>query len=354
MAAQSSPATTSGRSCIISRITKGLDFSEPIVRTAKLKSLAKINLDLRILHKRPDGYHELRTVFQTISLADTIIVEYEPAKRTHLTIDSDIPDNLIIRAAQAVLDATRTTARINFRLTKNIPMGGGLGGGSSNASAVLLALPALMGVTPSLTDRHVRLEEIAVSLGSDVPFFLHGGAAIALGRGTEMYPIADLKELPAIIVSTGLHVATGPAYAALNRGLTFTESSNKISGFQEFVRALDGSRRADLACALSENDFEAVVFRQFPKLKSILGKLSKVSAARMTGSGSSMFALFESIEARERARKVLDRDRVFQAGGLLPARLVSGRAYRQLWRRQLQEHIVPDDALWPPRSRYAR
>ena len=320
------------------------------MRVAKLKSLAKINLDLRVLNKRPDGFHELRTVFQTISLADAIQIEYENAKRTELTINSDIPDNLIIRAAQAVLDVARRTARINFRVTKRIPMGGGLGGGSSNAAAVLLALPVLIGARCT-----AEVEEIAASLGSDVSFFLHGGTEIAFGRGTERYPLGDIREQPILVIQSGLHVATGPAYSALNRGLTFTESSNKISGFQEFVRALDGSRRADLACALSENDFEAVVFRQFPRLKQILGKLSKVSAAaRMTGSGSSIFALFESIGARERARKVLEGDRLFRDCRLLPARLVSRKSYQRLWRRQLKEHIIPDETLWPPQSRYAR
>ena len=320
------------------------------MRIAKLKSLAKINLDLRVLNKREDGFHELRTVFQTISLADTIEIEYEKTKRTQVTQvggNVEIPDNLIVRAAQAVLDAARATARINFRLMKRIPMGGGLGGGSSNAAAVLISLPVLMG-------REVPVEEIAANIGSDVSFFLDGGTAVALGRGAELYGLPDVLEQNILVVSTGLHVATGPAYAALNRGLTFTGSSNRINSFQGFVRALGESRRADLACARSENDFETVVFRQFPKLKQILGQLSKLGAARMTGSGSSIFAVFESRKARDCAKKVLERDRVFRDCELLPARLVNRRSYQQLWRRQLREHIVPNDDLWPPRSRYAR
>ncbi|MBZ5603482.1 MAG: 4-(cytidine 5'-diphospho)-2-C-methyl-D-erythritol kinase [Acidobacteriia bacterium] len=320
------------------------------MRSAKLKSLAKINLDLRVLNKREDGFHELRTVFQTISLADTIAIEYEKSKRTRLGIEGNIqiPDNLILRAAQAVLDEARVTAKINFRLDKKIPMGGGLGGGSSNAAAILIALPVLLG-------RQVEVQEIAAKLGSDVPFFLDGGTAVALGRGTESYPLADVKEQPILVVASGLHVATGPAYAALDRGLTFTGSSNKINGFQGFVRALGESRRADLACALSENDFEAVVFRQFPKLKQIRAKLSQADlSARMTGSGSAIFVLFESEKARERARKEFGKDRLFRGCELLPASLVSRRGYQRLWRRQLRKHIDPDEKLWPPQSRYAR
>ena len=323
------------------------------MKSVKLRSLAKINLDLRILHKRDDGFHELHTVFQTISLADTIAIEYEKSRRTELTIEGsvDIPDNLILRAARAYLDAARLHARIHFRLTKRIPMGGGLGGGSSNAAAVLLGLPILAG-------KSIDAENLASQLGSDVPFFLYGGTAVGLSRGHELYPLPDLVQEPILVVSSGLHVATGPAYAALGRGLTFTGSSTKINGFREFVRALgvdrgDARRRATLASALSENDFEAVVFRQYPKLKTILGKLSKSGAAgvRMTGSGSAIFGLFESIEARERARKVLDGDRGLQ---VMPARLVSRRAYQRLWRRQLRDHIVPGEDLWPPRSRYER
>src|SRR5947207_1094184 len=110
-------------------------------------SVAKINLDLRVLHKRPDGYHELRTIFQTITLQDRLTIEFEPARRTRVELESsiEIPDNLVVRAAHAVLTHLRMNAYIRFNLRKRIPMGAGLGGGSSNAAAVLIALPALAG-----------------------------------------------------------------------------------------------------------------------------------------------------------------------------------------------------------------
>ena len=112
-------------------------------RSATVQSFAKINLDLRVLYRRPDNFHELRSVFQTISLADTIQIRYQKARQTRLAIagNVDIPDNLILRAARAVLDRARLAAEVTFTLTKRIPMGAGLGGGSSNAAAVLLALP---------------------------------------------------------------------------------------------------------------------------------------------------------------------------------------------------------------------
>ena len=208
-------------------------------RRVRLRSLAKINLDLRVLHKRTDGFHELRTVFQTISLADTIEIEYQPARRTILEIDDPlaIPDNLVLRAARSALDAMKTHAHIRFRLRKRIPMGGGLGGGSSRRwHAVLLALPILAG-RPLAPD---RLLGLAADLGSDVPFFLTGGAAVAIGRGTELYSLPDIASEPALILVPGIHVATGPAYQALRRssepGLTSPDLSRKINGFQLFVR----------------------------------------------------------------------------------------------------------------------
>lgn len=320
-----------------------------MIKSVKLKALAKINLDLRVLNKRSDGFHELRTVFQTISLADSIEIHYEPARRTELHLDGsvEIHDNLILRAARAMLDVMKTQARIRFKLDKKVPMGGGLGGGSSDAAAVLLALPVLAGKT-------APVREIAAELGSDVPFFLEGGTAVAVGRGTEFYNLPDLAEQAILVAASGIHVATGPAYQALDRGLTFTGSLYRINGFQEFVRALGESRRADLASAFSENDFEAVVFRQSPKLKTIRGKLSKDASARMTGSGSAIFAIYASDSDRDRARKSLIGDRVFRGCELLAARLVSRRSYQRLWRRQLAEHLDPRNSIWPPLSRYAR
>src|SRR6202161_149846 len=116
-------------------------------RYARLRALAKLNLDLRVLGKRPDGYHELRTIFQTISLADAIDLSFTPAPRTSIALDDAlaIPDNLAVRAAQLAMDFMRATGRVEIRLTKRIPMGAGLGGGSSDAAAILLALPVLAG-----------------------------------------------------------------------------------------------------------------------------------------------------------------------------------------------------------------
>jgi len=215
-----------------------------------------------------------------------------------------------------------------------------------------LALPVLAGRTVALE----QLQAIGTGLGSDVPFFLTGGTAVALGRGTELYSAPDIAEEHILVVSPGLHVATSSAYQALHRGLTLPESSSSIISFQAYVRTLGEERSAGLASALSGNDFEAVVFRQYPKLKTIAGKLRTAGAAgvRMTGSRSAVFAIFRSKAERERVQKGLKGDRVFDGCRLLPSRFMSRRNYERLWRRQLRDFLTPDDTSWPPRSRYAR
>jgi 4-diphosphocytidyl-2-C-methyl-D-erythritol kinase len=325
-----------------------------VIRAARIKSLAKINLDLRVLAKRPDGFHDLRTVFQTVSLADEIGIEFERTRRRDVAIEDvlAIPENLILRAAHAVLDEMKISARVRFTLEKHIPMGGGLGGGSSNAASVLLALPVLAGKIVPME----RLSWIAHELGSDVPFFLQGGTQLGVGRGGELYLQADVHLMPILLVTPDIHVATGLAYAALQRGLTFTSSSSSINGFQAFVRVLDETRNAVAASALSVNDFETVVFRQHPQLRKIAARLRKFGpGVRMSGSGSTIFALFESNEDRERALGELSKIRAFKGCRVMKAELVSRRGYHRLWRRQLKEHLVPfKEDSWPPRSRYAQ
>jgi 4-diphosphocytidyl-2-C-methyl-D-erythritol kinase len=323
-----------------------------MIRQARIKSVAKINLDLRVLAKRKDGFHNLRTVFQTISLSDTIDIQFETSKKTNLSIADDlgIPNNLILTAARAVMDAMKIHGRVNFALKKQIPMGGGLGGGSSNAASILLALPVLAGCAVPLG----TLTEIGAELGSDVPFFLSGGTAMAMDRGTELYDLPDIAEEPVLLVSPGVHVATGPTYHALGRSLTFTPLSSSINSFQAFVRALGQERSAMAASAFSANDFETVVFKQYPQLKKIAGRLRNLGGTRMTGSGSTIFALFSSQEDRAHAERMLDGDRVFKGCTVSEAALVSRKTYRKMWRRQLREHLNPSEVLWPPRSRYAR
>ena len=311
-------------------------------RKASLRALAKINLDLRVLKARPDGYHEIRTIFQTISLADIIDVEFSAARGTTIQIDGDvdIPDNLIAKAATLVLDAMRVTAEVRFRLRKQIPMGAGLGGGSSDAAAVLLALPALAGRRMALP----RFMELAGELGSDVPFFLLGGAAVAMGRGTELYPLPDSPPLTGLVVAPGVHVSTAAAYRALTPRLTTESQQNKIFSFQSQTWGELGGPGGHPGV----NDFETVVFEQFPQLTRLKRRLVKLGAdpAMMTGSGSALFGLFRTREQVNRAAKSFADERVF------PISLVSRARYRNLWWRALRPHI--EEKLWPPLSRSGR
>jgi 4-diphosphocytidyl-2-C-methyl-D-erythritol kinase len=316
-------------------------------RSARLPALAKLNLSLKVLGKRPDGYHELRTVFQTISLADTIEAEYTPSRRRtgiELASEVEIPDNLIVRAATLVMEATGATGVVRFRLMKRIPMGGGLGGGSTDAAAVLLGLPVLLGRRVPLDNLH----ELAGKLGSDVPFFLYGGTALGLGRGTEIYPLPDFPARPALVVTPAVHVATPEAYGALRRGeLTGDVESFKLNRFRSFLWSFAEARQ--ISAEWFENDFEAVVFERYPELASTAGRLRKRGAdpAVLTGSGASLFGLFRTAAARNRARSLFKREeeRVYSAV------LVSRRRYHALWRRALGKYIDDrNETLWPPQS----
>ena len=316
-------------------------MSPAAVRRARVKAFAKINLDLRVLGRRADGFHELRTVFQTISLADTLEISAEKSRRTEILLGGniEITDNLAGRAARSVLDELKMAARVEIRLWKAIPMGAGLGGGSSDAGAVLLALPALL-------RRRVpqdKLIALARDLGSDVPFFLFGGTAVGLGCGTELYPLRDRAPQRGIVVAPGIHVSTPEAFRALRREMSSCGSPLELNTIEKFQSCVwDPCGRG------AENDFEAVVFKQFPQLGALKRRLRKLGAetAMMSGSGSSLFGLFRTQELAERAIKA------FQAESVFPITLMSRARYQGLWRRWLKGLV--DEGTWPPRSRYAR
>jgi len=306
---------------------------------ARVRALAKVNLDLRVLGPRPDGYHEIRTIFQTISLADVIDIRFTRARRSAIRIagDVEIPDNLMAKATALALEELGVTARVEFDLHKRIPMGAGLGGGSSDAAAVLLALPVLAGRPVELA----RLMELGAALGSDVPFFLLGGAAAALGRGTELYPLPDGPARRGLLIAPGVHVSTAAAYRALGPRLTTESQQNKIVSFQSLAWG-SVARRAGV------NDFETVVFEQFPQLAGLKQRLRELGAqpAMMSGSGSAIFGLFDTREQVDRARKSIHAEKVFRIS------LVSRARYRGLWRRALRPHVGGEG--WPPLSRCTR
>lgn len=310
-------------------------------RQARVRAFAKINLDLRVLAKRPDGYHELRTIFQTVSLADTLEISFTPGRKTSIDLEDKaaIPDNLVTRAARAVMDLSRATGRVEMRLVKQIPMGAGLGGGSSDAAAVLLALPALTGKMLTMD----ALCGIGQQLGSDVPFFLFGGTAVGIGRGTELFPLPDGPARAAAIVAPGIHVSTAEAYGALSPRLTTESQQNKIFSFQSHTWAVNDG-------AAGCNDFEAVVLEREPRLAELKKRLVRSGArpAMMTGSGSALFGLFRDRAEVKRALEQMGKVKGFSVS------LVPRSRYRSMWRRALTAHLASDSNVWPPQSRYKR
>ena len=311
-------------------------------------SPAKLNLFLAVTGRRADGFHDLVSVVAPLSFGDELVAKArerrtEDGEQFHLTCDDPaVPvdgSNLVLKAAQAFVAATGWPGGADFSLTKRIPLGGGLGGGSSNAAAVLLALPRLMKKRVPME----KLIELAAGLGSDVPFFLIGGTAVGLGRGTELYPLPDLAPSLGLLITPGIHSSTAVAYAALERKVLPEVSTDMINRFQSVAWG---------ASQEWTNDFEMVVFHQHPQLKSMKGKLLKLGAwrAMMTGSGSALFGLFANREMRDRAavsmRKELPNNQVY------PFSMVSRSRYRALWWRQLA--VSAENKTWPPQDRYAR
>lgn len=299
----------------------------------RVKAFAKINVGLKVLYRRPDRYHELRTVFQTISLADDVSLEWQPGRVTTIELDDPlaIPDNLMVKAAQLVLAETRQRGRLRMTLRKRIPMGGGLGGGSTDAAAVLRGLPALVG-------RQIpapRLAELAVGLGADVPFFLLGGTALGFGRGEELYTLPDLLQTKGLLVCPRVHVSTAEAFRTLAREpyaeLTSPLGSRILEGFQVLARSVTARRPSGEWAVLCENDFEPAVFRQHPNLKKIKRKLVRLGAmpAVMTGSGAALFGFFDTHRAAEEARRSFPDELAYRFT------LVSRRQYAEHWRRAI-------------------
>ena len=277
-------------------------------RSVRLPAFAKINLCLHLMGKRPDGYHELRTIFQAISLHDTLELSIEPGGSGQLSLScNDVtlslgPDNLVWRAIEAIGPDLGFRGSISVQLDKRIPVARGLGGGSSDAAATLIGMMRLTKSQVPLP----RLMEIAASLGADVPFFLFGGRALAVSRGDEIYPLPNLPKQTILIVSPhNIGVRTKDAYQWISAELTMTAKPPKIWGFC----ALCWSRQGG---SLS-NDFEGPVFRRHPRLGEIRDALLKRGAAdaALAGSGSAVFGVFRNPAQARRTARAFPEDSVF-------------------------------------------
>jgi len=275
------------------------------------RAFAKVNLGLRILDRRPDGFHELRTVYQTISLADRIEMAWTPGRTAKIELrchpqDLETPDNLVIRAADALLERTGSRGKLQISLRKRVPQGAGLGGGSSDAAAALTGLSRLLSKPPT----REMLAEIAAGLGSDVPFFLQGGRAVGVGRGEEVYPLPEPPKQWLLLLAPQLHSSTPEAYRELAKArqgsLTPLDKPRIINVFSSGI-GVPGGRVAQSPAGALANDFEGIIFHRFPKLAVLKSRLIKVGArdSALSGSGSALFGLFAMRQAAEDARDSL-------------------------------------------------
>ena len=257
--------------------------------TVTVRAYAKINLDLRVLGPRLDGYHELRTVFQSIALHD--VIECVP-REGPLTIECDaagVPldgSNLVWRAAEALWRALRrrTPAQnVLIRLQKHIPLQAGLGGGSADAAAALMGLAKLWRVPV----RPAQLTDVAATLGADVPFFLSGGTALGLGRGDEVYPLADLPRHWIVLLVPGFGVSSSDAYEWYDAERDSGHASLREA---QYVPGPWPSRAAQMI-----NDLEPPIARHHPEIDHMKLALRRAGAlaAAMSGSGSTVFGLFQ-------------------------------------------------------------
>ena len=286
------------------------DFSESAVKVnhsaLSVPSFAKINWNLHVFGRRPDGYHEVSTLLQTISLHDDLHFEANGDGLISVVCDNaEIPtgdQNLIVRAARALKDRYHVTAGVRVRLEKRIPTQAGLGGASSNAATSLLALAHLLKVETHPDD----LLEIAATLGADVPFFLIGGCGLASGTGALVSAIsdADYVQRHLVVIKPNANVSTPEAYAALDSPALTTSRSEPILSSSRVEEDLRDSSLLPLPDSL-KNDFESVIFDIEPEIRRTKEALIQAGArsALLAGSGSSVFGIFDSKEDQQRAVK---------------------------------------------------
>ena len=259
-------------------------------------SPAKVNLHLRVLRKRPDGYHDLATLMQKISLYDEL--EFFPSDRGIFLRCPGVPlpeneDNIVFRAAKTIFSRAGFRSGVTITLHKNIPLAAGLGGGSSNAAITLLALNELFQFNFS----NEELRELGAALGADVPFFLFPGPAWAFGIGDRLEAARAVPSFWFVLVNPGFEVSTKVIYQNLNLGLTNETIHYSIPRFLT---------REDVAAGL-HNDLERVTLKMHPSLGEIkeLLLLNGAAGSLMSGSGPTVFGLFDSKDKAEKAKSVL-------------------------------------------------
>ncbi|SAK92445.1 4-diphosphocytidyl-2-C-methyl-D-erythritol kinase [Caballeronia arationis] len=254
---------------------------------------AKLNLFLHITGRRPDGYHALQTVFQLLDWGD--VLHFTRRDDGAITRKTDVPgvresDDLVVHAARLLRDHTGSKYGVEIEIDKRLPMGAGLGGGSSDAATTLLALNRLWGVDlPRAT-----LQNLALQLGADVPFFVFGQNAFAEGVGEALRAV-DLPKRWFLVVTPAVHVPTAEIFS--EKALT---RDSKVLTMTDFLA--QHSSDADWPDSFGRNDMQAVVAEKYAEVAKVLEWFSDLAPARMTGSGASVFAAFRSKAEAELAQ----------------------------------------------------
>ncbi|TKJ40385.1 4-(cytidine 5'-diphospho)-2-C-methyl-D-erythritol kinase [candidate division LCP-89 bacterium B3_LCP] len=266
----------------------------------QISTPAKINIGLRIFGRRDDGYHEIWSILQPIDLFDEIILQDVPDFSISMSCDSDVvpcdAQNLCVKSAKLLQEYTQCERGVHIHLTKNIPVGAGLGGGSSDAAATLAGLNLLWNTKLASS----TLMELAAQIGSDVPFFLMDSTCIATGRGERLRKINRIVSDPIVLICPAINVSTAWAYKNMKK-FSLTSETESIN-FQDSLASnvLDNQQ-------LLVNDFEEVVFARYPVLSAHKYNLLQNGAyyASLSGSGSSLYGIFNTIgEARKAAEEL--------------------------------------------------
>jgi 4-diphosphocytidyl-2-C-methyl-D-erythritol kinase len=271
-----------------------------MINTVRMSAPCKINLHLRVLERRQDGYHDIESVFQLISLADELSVSINGSEgecHVHSPRMELPPVNTLTGAVDQFRSLTGIQTGIRIDIDKNVPAGAGLGGGSSDAAAVLKALDHMFGTGLSLK----ALSSMAEKIGSDVPFFLSGGAAIVKGRGEIITPIASRTDLFGVLIWPDVHCSTAMAYGLVDR---FHAEGKDSSINWPTVDSLAEMYASPVAGWKFSNSFTSPVETVYPVIRNVRLALRDCGAmyVQMSGSGSSVFGLFENEKQAETAR----------------------------------------------------
>ncbi len=268
-----------------------------------LRAFAKVNLHLEVLRRRPDGYHDIETVLQSIGLYDTLHLVPRPSGISLLCDAPDVPtgeENLCLRAARALLDAVQLVEPprgVRLDLYKSIPVAAGCGGASADAAATLVGLNAFWKLGLAVEE----LESLAARIGSDVPFCIRGGTALGRGRGEKLVRLPRLRPTVFVMVFPGIPVLAGWAYSNLNMGLTRRPHAFNLNRLKSILA------RYPEAAPGFYNRLEDAVCPTYPQLAEIVARLQEGGApvAMMTGSGSGVFGAFSRRAAAERTERSL-------------------------------------------------